>query len=312
MNTCVICIDPFDKHNRKEIVCKKCALSACIRCHLQYHHTIPFLNKDPHCMKCKTPWDVTFMATNVPRYAMKRLSAYKEKALLHNEILQLNREKDTKPCPSCAAHIYKTGGCNHMVCTQCKTEFSWENGNIQVLNPVVHTPPFFENSAQTPSYHTLLQHCVRTYGHDNRSKFIMNTYRLAVHIHQVEIKRIYATDWSKSIQPMRKKWLQKKISNAQFGKFLFKKYTLDRVNQCTLQVFMAFVKATGDVFKNDLTLKTRTIILELLHLIKCANSLFKQIWKVYRCKISCIRLLRSYEFVILPNGLLPTIHYSPA
>eukprot|EP00759_Apiculatamorpha_spiralis_P016987 PhF_6_TR2324/c0_g1_i1/m.4130/K11968/ARIH1; ariadne-1 len=32
---------------------------------------------------------------------------------------------NTKPCPQCTSTIEKNGGCNHMVCSQCKYEFCW-------------------------------------------------------------------------------------------------------------------------------------------------------------------------------------------
>lgn len=34
-------------------------------------------------------------------------------------------EKETKPCPKCAARIIKTDGCRHMTCTRCKHQFCW-------------------------------------------------------------------------------------------------------------------------------------------------------------------------------------------
>jgi len=34
-------------------------------------------------------------------------------------------ETNTRRCPSCSAPITKTGGCNHMQCSQCKVHFCW-------------------------------------------------------------------------------------------------------------------------------------------------------------------------------------------
>jgi len=38
--------------------------------------------------------------------------------------------KDSKPCPKCCAIIYKTEGCNHMFCTNCRTHFDWITNKI--------------------------------------------------------------------------------------------------------------------------------------------------------------------------------------
>lgn len=35
--------------------------------------------------------------------------------------------KDSKPCPSCLAPIYRESGCSHMFCSKCHYSFDWEN-----------------------------------------------------------------------------------------------------------------------------------------------------------------------------------------
>jgi hypothetical protein len=41
-------------------------------------------------------------------------------------------QKQTKDCPKCSKSIEKNGGCRHMYCTQCKSEFCWEC--VQLIN----------------------------------------------------------------------------------------------------------------------------------------------------------------------------------
>lgn len=55
-------------------------------------------------------------------------------------VLELAR--NTKPCPNCHAHIYKTDGCDQMFCVQCHTPFSWRTGRVE--NGVIHNPHYFE------------------------------------------------------------------------------------------------------------------------------------------------------------------------
>ena len=39
-------------------------------------------------------------------------------------------QADSKPCPKCCAPIFRTAGCNHMFCTNCRTHFDWLSRNI--------------------------------------------------------------------------------------------------------------------------------------------------------------------------------------
>ena len=51
-------------------------------------------------------------------------------------------KKETKPCPSCSAAIFKISGCDQMWCTQCQVAFSWRTG-LKVTG-VIHNPHFYE------------------------------------------------------------------------------------------------------------------------------------------------------------------------
>ena len=51
-------------------------------------------------------------------------------------------QKETRPCPTCKALIFKTDGCDQMWCTQCKTPFSWRTGKKEEGR--IHNPHYYE------------------------------------------------------------------------------------------------------------------------------------------------------------------------
>lgn len=51
--------------------------------------------------------------------------------------------KDSRPCPGCAALVYKIDGCSQMFCTQCHISYDWKTGE-QVRNGPLHNPHYYE------------------------------------------------------------------------------------------------------------------------------------------------------------------------
>lgn len=55
---------------------------------------------------------------------------------------------DSKPCPKCCALIFRTAGCNHMFCTNCRTHFDWTRNTIlknSSNHHYTHTAAFADN-----------------------------------------------------------------------------------------------------------------------------------------------------------------------
>lgn len=47
--------------------------------------------------------------------------------------------KDTRPCPRCFALIHRMEGCSRMFCTQCRTPFNWQTGEVETFG-IGHNP----------------------------------------------------------------------------------------------------------------------------------------------------------------------------
>lgn len=51
-------------------------------------------------------------------------------------------QKDSRPCPKCAALIFKIDGCDQMFCVLCQTAFSWKTGEIETGR--IHNPHYYD------------------------------------------------------------------------------------------------------------------------------------------------------------------------
>lgn len=58
-------------------------------------------------------------------------------------------KNDTKPCPICHVPIHRIQGCADMWCTQCRTPFNWNTGNI--IRGNFHNPHVHNNRNEHPN-----------------------------------------------------------------------------------------------------------------------------------------------------------------
>jgi len=98
-----------------DAVCPDCEYSFCTECHLPGHSG----------MTCRKKMEL--YVSNNPEMAEKRSEKWVN--------------SHAKQCPQCFVRIQRTGGCNHMTCSRCKTSWCWFCGNFYV--PGAHTcaPP---------------------------------------------------------------------------------------------------------------------------------------------------------------------------
>jgi ariadne-1 len=74
------------------------------------------------CVPCDRPWHENETCEEYQ---------FRTKDRLDEEDKSLDAiRKLSKRCPNCSKSIEKNGGCRHMLCTQCRTEFCWLCGQM--------------------------------------------------------------------------------------------------------------------------------------------------------------------------------------
>ena len=82
MPDCNICVESFNKSNRKKITCTGCSESFCIECFETY---LKNSVNDPDCMFCHKIYDSEFLVNNVTQAFIKRLKSHRENILFDRE-----------------------------------------------------------------------------------------------------------------------------------------------------------------------------------------------------------------------------------
>ncbi len=173
--------------------------------------------------------------------------------------------KDSKPCPSCSAMIFKSEGCNQMWCTQCHNAFDWKTGKIE--NTVIHNPHYYDwlrqqNNGEIPRNPGDVQNCgglpthwaIQDHLRRNNIKFDHYNYERSIrHFQAVEIPRvIYDNDNS----DLRVKYLLNEIDDEEMKKDLQKREVKKLKLTAYLNVFQMFCNVGTDLMNKILTLKT--------------------------------------------------------
>ena len=93
-------------------------------------------------------WKCGVCDTNVCSNCNEIKIEEQEHTCKEENVLSMNLlAKDSKPCPKCAAMIFKIDGCDQMYCVECHTPFSWKTG--QIANGTIHNPHYYEYLRRT-------------------------------------------------------------------------------------------------------------------------------------------------------------------
>ena len=170
-------------------------------------------------------------------------------------------EKETKPCPSCAATIYKIEGCDQMWCVICHTAFSWKSGRVET--GVVHNPHFYQwqrnaNNGVAPRvpgdvpcgglpWVETLREIFRYRERDFNTW--RECYRSVHHIREVVIRFNYREeDPIINNRELRVKYLLKEITKEEWKKELQRINKRNEKNSEIRQILNMYITAITDLF----------------------------------------------------------------
>lgn len=211
--------------------------------------------------------------------------------------------KDSKPCPGCAAMIFKSEGCHQMFCTQCKTVFDWKTGRIE--SGTIHNPHYFEWMRRNgrDERNPMDVQCGREIDHF----FINNFNRLAkgrrinvkdyeticinlIHMRYITLPR-FLTDYLTNNQDLRIAFLQGDISEEQFKKDVqkrTKKYNknkeISNIINTILTSSTEILYRMADDIKNNMQFTIQPYEHEFKLLREYINSCFEETSYTYKSK----------------------------
>jgi len=109
----------FEKYLRFQQIMNNPCTRECPFCKTQQVGSIEALNMS--CQNCKH--EFCFLHSN--SHTGMTCAEFEKK--MHDEftLTEAKLNEMSKPCPKCGCRISKNGGCNHMTCNVCKTDFCW-------------------------------------------------------------------------------------------------------------------------------------------------------------------------------------------
>lgn len=182
--------------------------------------------------------------------------------------------KNTRPCPSCSANIFKIDGCDQMWCPQCHTAFSWRTGRVET-GPI-HNPHFYDHMRATgtlprnlgdvpqgglPTVYRLSKHLKKYKCEENG---ILDILRCLSHIQYYELPRYPVQELGNDVyQDLRVRYILNEISEENWKKELQKKEKKIESNKSIRLIFDMVTNVGVDCMNKILASKKEVDIMNL-------------------------------------------------
>jgi hypothetical protein len=213
--------------------------------------------------------------------------------------------KDTKPCPKCAAMIYKTEGCSQMWCTMCHTTFDWRTGEI--VTGYVHNPHYFEWARRNgheiarapgdvppgqcdgdglPDANAFIVNIRALYRENPANvRMLTNLYQTTAHMNEVMRNWLRVDNGADQRETLRMRYLQDEISVDEFKKALINIHRTRERKEAIWQVAELFIAQSTEVlrfmYRERRNISRSAELKVLTELIDYCNENFKKIAKAY-------------------------------
>lgn len=206
--------------------------------------------------------------------------------------------KDSRPCPKCAAVIFKIDGCDQMYCTQCHTAFSWRTGRIET--GLIHNPHYYEYQR---AHGGLARHpgdvpcggfpdwrvVAQSLANNDEGRAIASAHRSYAHCQWVVLPR-YTTNPRADNRDLRIKLMIGDIVEDEFKKKIQQREKARQRKTDIHQVLEMYQAVLNDLFQGFVSNKNTTELVTALNELRThVNHTLKQVSRRYtNCAIPTI------------------------